>query len=87
MASIATCVTCLLGEPLCGVLEHPVKCFERTLDRLSVIGTASCQPDRYRNRVLADIDRRAPLVKDLHHYRLPTFGLPDARRQRSPNMN
>ena len=46
--------------------QHPVKRLEGALQRRPPVRPITGQPDRYRDHVLADINRRAPLVKDPH---------------------
>jgi hypothetical protein len=58
-------------QPPGGLPEHPVKRLKSALDRLSAIRPVTGQPDRHRDHVLAGIDRRAPLIQDLHAASLP----------------
>ena len=46
--------------------EHAVERLEGALVRRPAIRPVVGQPDRHRDHVLADIDRGAPLVQDLH---------------------
>jgi hypothetical protein len=54
------------GKPPGRLPQHPVERLEGALDRLPAVRPAAGQPDRHRDHVLADINRGAPPVQDLH---------------------
>ena len=74
------------GKPPGRLAEHSVERLEGALDRLPAVRPVTGQPDRYRDHVLADIDRGAPLVQDLHACQPPSSGKGHghACRPRSP---
>ena len=53
-------------QPPGGLAHHPVKRPERPLDGDPAIGPVTWHPHRDRDLVLADVDRRAALVHDMH---------------------
>ena len=57
----------LRGQPPRGVPQHPVERLEGALDRRPPARCVTRRPNRHRDRVLADIDRRAPLIENLHN--------------------
>jgi hypothetical protein len=59
------------GQPPGGLPEHPVERLEGALDRLPAVRPIAGQPGRHRDHILANIDRGAPLVQDLHAVSLP----------------
>ncbi len=56
----------LFGQPRGGLDKHATECFEHAFDGVPMVGAVARQPDRYRDDVFADVDRRAPLVENLH---------------------
>jgi hypothetical protein len=76
-------------QPPRRLAQHPVKRLERPLDHLPAIRPVTGQPDRHRDHVLADIDRRAPLIQDLHACQPPgSSGVKGAHAARgAPDVN
>jgi hypothetical protein len=67
--------------------QHTVKRLERALARRPAIRPVAGQPDRHRDVVLADINRGAPLVQDLHASLPAQVGVRDAHAARgAPEM-
>ena len=67
-----------MGDPLGGkppgrLPEHPIERLEGALDRLPAARSVAGQPDRHRDHVLADVNRRAPLIQNLHACQPPGF--------------
>jgi hypothetical protein len=67
--------------------QHPVERLEGALDRDPAARPVTGHPDRHRDHVLADIDRRASLIQNLHACQPPSPGQQrdkGACRPRSP---
>ena len=58
-------------QPPGGLAHHPVKRLERPLDGDPAIWPVTGHPHRDRDLVLADVDRRAALIHDMHARPLP----------------